>query len=330
MPPIMPDVLTEGEVCLPTNNRPTLTLLDAIRRDRLPEHARERAEQNPYALQDRYLYADVDLDADGKLEAAVYLISPDVCGSGGCPLLLYRPVANGWQWLGEISNVQPPIAVSSRRSTWNDLVIKSGLLGLSSDYRRLKAKDNTYPDNPSLAPSFRRIAGERLTGLLCGGESSAVTIPMGTASNVLPDIQAEIDGVRIGSTATTTRNKFGPPSSRSLALKRASDGLYESSWIYRGMGLTLTFVAEPGPASLMLKHWRLAAIKLTAPSALRTKKGIGIGSTFAEVEAAYEGTRDQSVIPSQKQIVVGSLYNGLVFRFEAGRVVEIFIGPAAE
>ena len=96
------------------------------------------------------------------------------------------------------------------------------------------------------------------------------------------------------------------------------------------MGLTLTFVAEPGPASLMLKHWRLAAIKLTAPSALRTKKGIGIGSTFAEVEAAYEGTRDQSVIPSQKQIVVGSLYNGLVFRFEAGRVVEIFIGPAAE
>ena len=96
------------------------------------------------------------------------------------------------------------------------------------------------------------------------------------------------------------------------------------------MGLHLTFVAEPSPATPISSDWRLSAIKLTVPSGLRTKKGIGIGSTFDEVEVAYGDMRDQSLTPSQTQIDVGSLYNGLAFRFAAGRVVEIFIGPAAE
>jgi hypothetical protein len=69
-------------------------------------------------------------------------------------------------------------------------------------------------------------------------------------------------------------------------------------------------------------------IWLRAPSTLATDRGIRLGSTADEARAAYAGTLDSRA--GEDSIVAGSVYGGVIFTVEGGRVVGIFVGPAAE
>ena len=75
---------------------------------------------------------------------------------------------------------------------------------------------------------------------------------------------------------------------------------------------------------------------ITAPSELRTSRGIGIGAARADVEttyAAYLGKGRQPDEPdttSPTSLIIGSIYGGTFFTFEGGNVSEIFVGVGAE
>ena len=71
---------------------------------------------------------------------------------------------------------------------------------------------------------------------------------------------------------------------------------------------------------------RVNFISVAAPCALKTKKGIHIGSSEAEVVAAYKEHRDAEASEAGKFFVAGSDYDGLMFSIENGKVVRIFIG----
>lgn len=105
----------------------------------------------------------------------------------------------------------------------------------------------------------------------------------------------------------------------------AGDGLYHQYWYYPNQGITLSMASETKKG-----QQNIALIKLVSPSKLPTKRGIKIGSSIEEVSLAYAKEKDQEMSIPDQTFVAGSIYGGLIFTFDQGRVIEIFLGAAAE
>jgi hypothetical protein len=105
----------------------------------------------------------------------------------------------------------------------------------------------------------------------------------------------------------------------------AGDGLYHQYWYYPNQGITLSMASETEKG-----QQNIAFIKLVYPSTLPTKRGITIGSSIEEVSLAYAKEKDQEMSIPDQTFVAGSIYGGLIFTFDNGRVIEIFLGAAAE
>lgn len=97
----------------------------------------------------------VDLNADGKDEALVYLIGPDDCGSGGCTLLVLTPNGGKLRLVSSMNVTRTPIRVLATRSHgWNDISVNVGGGGLEAGERRLHFDGKHYPKNPTLPPAM--------------------------------------------------------------------------------------------------------------------------------------------------------------------------------
>lgn len=102
-------------------------------------------------------------------------------------------------------------------------------------------------------------------------------------------------------------------------------GLWVSDWISPDIGLGLEMAAEKedGPVTL-------DAVFIKKPSSFATSKGIRIGSTRAEVEAAYGSVKSEEDSDAET-FVAGSLFGGILFGFgDDGTVSTIFLGAASE
>lgn len=104
-----------------------------------------------------------------------------------------------------------------------------------------------------------------------------------------------------------------------------ADGEYHQSWEYKACGLKLGLVREKTNLPQ-----QIFSLTVFAPSALRTRKGIGIGSTAQAALKAYAQDYNAQESKKDQTLVMGSIYGGLIFFLKAGKVKEIFIGAAAE
>jgi hypothetical protein len=108
------------------------------------------------------------------------------------------------------------------------------------------------------------------------------------------------------------------------------DDLYASRWTYAG-GVTLGIEAanvDPNFGGPVLP-FRVVFVRVTAPSALRTRAGIGIGSTFEEVMAAYGKHIVRTRSDADRFFVGNDRPNepdGLVLYTTAGKVSKIELG----
>jgi hypothetical protein len=103
-----------------------------------------------------------------------------------------------------------------------------------------------------------------------------------------------------------------------------ADGLYHQEWEYSECGVILDMSSK--------KHngvKKIESITITAPSKLTTTKGIGIGSSREKVIAAYRAAWNKKQ-SREDYFVAGSVYGGLMFGFQDGKVINIFLGAAAE
>jgi hypothetical protein len=127
--------------------------------------------------------------------------------------------------------------------------------------------------------------------------------------------------IKIGLTAAQTQEALGKPDKKGEKAEWEADGETHQSWTYKGIELDMTGKEEQ----------TINNINITAPSTLKTSKNIGIGSTKAEVEAAYTGAIDKSATEEgSENIVAGTVYGGIIFKIENGKVNGIFVGAAAE
>lgn len=162
-------------------------------------------------------------------------------------------------------------------------------------------------------------------------KDTAVAVPDTTTGNTPKDTavtEADFGGVGdllLGLSDTKTIELLGQPESRSKAEEWGADGLMHQDWVYKTKGITLNMDDNKGK-----DKQTIFAITITSPCSYKTKKNMGIGSTYKEVMAAYEKDVDKSA-SDNKTITVGSVYGGIIFTFsKADKADTIFIGAAAE
>ncbi len=162
----------------------------------------------------------------------------------------------------------------------------------------------------------------------CGGHPAKPSAPV--AAGKLADPRNEsIGGVDVGARSEAVEKLLGAPATKGTPQEMAATGDVLADWKWT-TGLTLTMAA--GVDHALTVH----AILLEAPSKLTTSRGVGIGTSRAEVETIYKqflgvGREDgEPDTTSPEQLIIGSVYGGTVFGFTDGKVSRIFIGAGAE
>ena len=72
----------------------------------------------------RYTWSRVDLNGDGRSELIAQVVGPMFCGTGGCPLLIFREPSPGkLQLVTQMSLFKDPLIVTQRRyNGWKNLM----------------------------------------------------------------------------------------------------------------------------------------------------------------------------------------------------------------
>jgi hypothetical protein len=174
-----------------------------------------------------------------------------------------------------------------------------------------KSKEETEPVKEDTAVMMRpgqnsRTAGPNYTDTVPGNEWE------------------KIGDLSLGMKASNTTELLGQPSSKSKAEEWGADGMMHQDWFYKDKGIALNMASDKD-----LADQHIFSITITSPCAFKTKKGMGIGSSYAEVMAAYEKEIDRSAI-DKTTITVGSVYGGIIFDFKNDKADRVFVGAAAE
>lgn len=140
-----------------------------------------------------------------------------------------------------------------------------------------------------------------------------------------------IGELRLGMTAQEVRAALGEPETRSAPEMSHATGEYEASWEYPREGVFLVLTHETRSARSAAK---VSILRVVAPSTRKTSRGIGVGTPFDAALAAYQHVNDpdqeEGLVTEDGDVVVGSVYGGLILQIEDGRVQQIFIGAAGE
>jgi hypothetical protein len=118
---------------------------------------------------------------------------------------------------------------------------------------------------------------------------------------------------------------LGKPAKKGADVEWEAIGEHVQEWLYPTLGLTLQMASVKKGGTK-----KVFSIAQTTPGTLATRKGLRIGSSEAEVRKAYGALEDKEASRKGEIFVAGTVYGGLVFHFEKGKVSEIFLGAMAE
>ncbi|KGP71300.1 hypothetical protein [Pontibacillus yanchengensis] len=111
----------------------------------------------------RYYYNRIDLNDDHNPETFVFLVGPNVCGTGGCSALILQKVDKQYNVISKFSLVRNPIIIREKMTNgWNNILMYVAGGGAEPSYREIVFDGETYPSNPSVQP---KIEDEKIQGL---------------------------------------------------------------------------------------------------------------------------------------------------------------------
>lgn len=145
------------------------------------------------------------------------------------------------------------------------------------------------------------------------------------AADEFPFEKEQIGKLHIGLSERAVKQIIPGKPSRGPEKWWGADGQYHQEWQYTDGGITLGMVAKKKGGFKSIE-----SLTITSPSILQTQRGIRIGSTEAEVIKAYGRFRNAEASKPGELLVAGSIFGGVMFDFQQGRVSRIFIGAAAE
>lgn len=160
---------------------------------------------------------------------------------------------------------------------------------------------------------------------------TTTTDPVDTGTKTNPPVSGKIDietfgDIKIGQPLSQASVFLGDPDSKKDPVEWAADGLMHQDMTWKAKGLILNVAYEKTDPT---KTSIIYTITATAPCSYKTRAGFGIGSTYAEVEAAYKKDIDPEAT-DKTQITVGSIYGGIIFNFKNNKAERVFLGAEAE
>jgi len=171
------------------------------------------------------------------------------------------------------------------------------------------------------AGSWLSVGACRLPG---PGKEVDLEARLPAAENILRD--EKLGALKLDLSATEVLAVLGEPAARGRDEEWEADSDFHQEWKWPALGLTLDMVSHK-----RREVKKVGSIRAVAPSTLQTARGIAVGSTRAEVLRHYGKLRDPEFpVDEQEHFIAGSIYGGLMFDFEAGKVSSIFLGAAAE
>lgn len=138
--------------------------------------------------------------------------------------------------------------------------------------------------------------------------------------------QETLGALRLRQPVEQVLKALGKPATQSSPVRGEATGdwVYMLEWPARHLRVGVAADQKRGP-------YRVAWISLQAGGELRTGRGIGIGSTLAEVTKAYPKDLWDPESLSAEEVTIGSDCGGMIlFRLEKGAVKVLFIGPVPE
>ena len=135
--------------------------------------------------------------------------------------------------------------------------------------------------------------------------------------------QEELGGLKPGMTGKAVIAVLGKPSSKSKPEVEGATGDVIATWEWKKAAVRAV-VADAKKKPIVRN------LQLGSGARLKTKKGVGIGSTLAELDAAYAAVRRPSDDGENRSYLVGTLYDGMVFELADGKVTSVYWGVLAE
>lgn len=136
--------------------------------------------------------------------------------------------------------------------------------------------------------------------------------------------QESLDFLKYNTTDVEVQNNLGEPEEKSESTIWDADLLEHQTWRYKTKGIELNMVRQENGQVVK-------AIYIKSPCNFKTKKNIGIGSIKKEVINAYQGKiNPENTNDTTSILIVGTVYGGIIFKFENDRVSSIFIGASSE
>ncbi|MGB8169935.1 MAG: hypothetical protein WCF18_20700 [Chthoniobacteraceae bacterium] len=134
-----------------------------------------------------------------------------------------------------------------------------------------------------------------------------------------------LGALKLGLSEKEVLKQLGKPEKQGALTSQEADGTYVQQWKYPSKGLSILMTT--GEKKTGAKS--IASFIATAGCTLATERGIKIGSSESAVRKAYGAFAD-SEHKAANEFVAGSIYGGIIFDFEKGKVSRIFFGAAAE
>lgn len=130
-----------------------------------------------------------------------------------------------------------------------------------------------------------------------------------------------IGPLRPGASADAVIATLGAPRARTAPELEGATAQYASVWDWADASCVMVADTPGGP-------WSARLITVSGASTLETKRHTRVGSSREEVERIYPRSPDSDGHDPDTYLV-GSMYAGLLFRFEHDRVASITFGPLA-
>ena len=127
----------------------------------------------------------------------------------------------------------------------------------------------------------------------------------------------------VGMSADKVAAQLGVPEEKSAAKIWGADQMEHQFWYYPAKGIEIGMVKKDGTQDI-------ERIVIKDSCAYETQRGIKIGSSAAEVQAAYKDVINPGDSYPGEKIVCGTVYGGIIFDVQNNAVSSIFIGAAAE
>jgi len=148
--------------------------------------------------------------------------------------------------------------------------------------------------------------------------------------------EERLGGLSLGTPMAEVMKILGPADEVGEPFEEGATGEIVTTYAWTKKGIRIDSArgsVEPDPnpagsAPTMIEYAR--SIDVSAPFSGKTLRGIAIGALESDVVRAYRETLDPQATLAGEKVAAGSLFGGMLFTIEGGRVTSIFLGAAAE